>query len=55
MKVNASCRKTRKPICPAYPNAAGRDYYIQKLLDIATAIISGLGLMVSIVFLASIT
>lgn len=55
MKVKYAYRKTRKPVCPAYPNAAGKDYYIRKLLDIATAIVSGMGLMASIVFLASIT
>lgn len=55
MKVKCAYRKARKPVCPAYPNAAGKDYYVRKLLDIATAIVSGMGLMASIVFLASIT
>jgi len=55
MKVKKTYRKVRKSVCPAYPNAAGREYYIRKLLDIATAIVSGMGLMASIVFFASIT
>lgn len=55
MKVKNVSRKYRKLVCPAYPNAAGRDYYIHKILDIATAILSGMGLFASIVFLAAIT
>lgn len=55
MKSTTIRRKNRKPVCPAYPNAAGRDYYIRRLLDVATAIASGLGLFASIVFLAAIT
>lgn len=55
MKVKTAYRKSRKPVRPAYPNAAGSDYYIRKILDIATAIVSGMGLFASIVFLAAIT
>lgn len=40
---------------PAYPNGASRSYYLHKMLDIATAIISGMGLLAALVFLASIT
>lgn len=54
MKSTTIRRRNRKPVCPAYPNAAGRDYYIRKLLDIAAAIVSGMGLLASIVFLAAI-
>lgn len=40
--------------CPAYPNEADVNYYTRKLLDIVTGIISGFGLIVSILFLATI-
>ncbi len=55
MKIQTVSRKSPKFVRPAYPNAAGRDYYIRKALDIVTATLSGMGLFVSIVFLAAIT
>lgn len=55
MKIQTVSRKYQKSVRPAYPNAAGRDYYIRKALDIVTAILSGMGLFASIVFLAAIT
>lgn len=39
---------------PEYPNAADNSYYAQKLLDIITAITSGIGLIFSLLFLATI-
>ena len=39
---------------PMYPNAAGPQYYRQKALDIATAIISGMGLVSAMVFLITL-
>lgn len=41
--------------CPAYPNAASSRYYFHKALDVMTAILSGMGLLVAIVFLAAVT
>lgn len=39
---------------PEYPNAADNSYYAQKLLDITTAIASGIGLIFSLLFLVTI-
>lgn len=39
---------------PAYPNAAGHQYYRQKALDIVTAIISGMGFVSAMVFLVTL-
>lgn len=36
---------------PRYPNAADREYYARKAIDIATAIVSGLGLVSVMLFL----
>ena len=36
---------------PRYPNAADRSYYIRKAVDVATAIISGLGLVSVMLFM----
>ncbi len=44
----------KKNYCPNYPNQADPCYYEQKLLDIATAIVSGIGLIVAILFLISL-
>lgn len=48
-------KQTTRRVCPAYPNAAGSGYYLRKALDIATAIVSGFGLLAALVFLAAIT
>lgn len=37
--------------CPAYPNAASRGYYFQKLVDVVTAIVSGMGFLAVLIFL----
>ena len=39
---------------PAYPNAAGPQYYRQKALDLVTAIISGMGLACAMIFLITL-
>lgn len=36
---------------PRYPNAADSSYYIRKAVDVATAIISGIGLVSIMLFL----
>ena len=46
--------KKDKKIYPAYPNQADPSYYTQKLLDIAAGIASGVGLFISILFLATL-
>lgn len=37
-------------VCPAYPNAAGRGYYFRKLIDVITAIVSGIGFVAVMLF-----
>ena len=36
---------------PRYPNAADRNYYVRKAVDVVTAIISGIGLVSVMLFL----
>ena len=48
-------RQTSHRSCPAYPNAASSSYYLHKALDVVTAIVSGMGLLAAIVFLAAVT
>ena len=36
---------------PRYPNAADREYYVRKVIDIVTAVVSGLGLVSVMLFL----
>lgn len=43
-----------KPQEPLYPNAADHNYYTQKALDIATAIVSGMGFVSAMVFLVTL-
>lgn len=38
---------------PKYPNAADHNYFAQKALDVMTAIVSGMGLVSAMVFLAT--
>jgi len=38
-----------------YPNAADKNYINRKLLDIATAIVSGMGFISAMVFLITLT
>lgn len=40
---------------PLYPNAADKQYVIRKILDIATGIASGMGLITAMVFLITLT
>lgn len=40
-----------EPKAPRYPNAADRSYYVRKAVDVATAIVSGLGLVSVMLFL----
>lgn len=44
-----------KSNAPMYPNAADTNYVTRKLLDIATAIASGMGLVTAMVFLITLT
>lgn len=39
---------------PAYPNAADRNYFNRKALDILTAIVSGAGMTTAMIFLATL-
>lgn len=41
--------------CPAYPGAADRGYFLQKALNTAIAIVSGMGLAASILFLLALS
>ena len=38
---------------PAYPNAADRRYFVEKAVNIITAILSGIGFVSAMVFLAT--
>lgn len=40
---------------PAYPNAASNSYFIRKILDITTAVVSGLGLVTAMIVLITLT
>jgi hypothetical protein len=40
---------------PMYPNAADTNYVTRKLLDIATAIVSTMGLITAMIFLIALT
>lgn len=44
-----------KPKQPIYPNAADASYFIGKLLDILTAVASGVGLISAMAFLITIS
>jgi len=44
-----------KAHAPMYPNAADANYVSRKLLDVATAIASGMGLVTAMVFLVTLT
>lgn len=49
---NLTVYQSRQPL---YPNAADANYVTRKLLDIATAIASGMGLVTAMVFLITLT
>lgn len=38
---------------PAYPNTADRRYFVEKAVNIVTAILSGIGFVSAVVFLAT--
>ena len=40
---------------PLYPNAADKQYVIRRIVDIATGIASGMGLVTAMVFLVTLT
>ena len=40
----------RSTPCPAYPNASSRSYYFRKLVDVVTAIASGMGFLAVMIF-----
>lgn len=42
-----------KPSQPAYPNAADNSYFAEKALNVITAIVSGLGFVSAMLFLAT--
>lgn len=42
-----------KPVQPAYPNAADSNYFAGKALNIATALVSGMGFVSAMLFLAT--
>ena len=48
-------RKTRHvhpvSVCPLYPNAASPRYFLGKLVDILTAVVSGIGFLAVLFFL----
>ena len=54
MKQHTLCRPN---LCryrePAYPNAADRRYFVEKAVNIVTAILSGIGFVSAMVFLAT--
>lgn len=37
------------PACPLYPNAADKSYFLHKLADIATALLSAIGLTAAMI------
>lgn len=49
---NLTVYQTRQPM---YPNAADTNYVTRKLLDIATAIASTVGLVTAMIFLIALT
>lgn len=40
---------------PAYPNAASNSYFFRKILDITTAVVSGIGLVTAMIVLITLT
>lgn len=44
----------RRSRCPAYPNAADSRYFLEKAVNIATAILSGVGFVCAMVFLVTL-
>ena len=44
-------RNRKKPVPPRYPNAADRQYYIDKILNALLSVVTGIGAFVTLVFL----
>lgn len=44
-------RNRKKPVPPRYPNAADRQYYIDKILNTLLAVVTGIGAFITLVFL----
>ena len=44
-------RNRKKPVPPRYPNAADRQYYIDRILNALLAIVTGIGAFITLVFL----
>ena len=42
-----------KPYEPAYPNAADPNYFAQRVLNVVTAVVSGLGFLTAMGFLVT--
>ena len=40
---------------PSYPNAADTGYFTQKMLNVVTGIVSGMGLITAMLFLITMT
>ena len=54
MKQHTMSRpSTRRCRAPAYPNAADNRYFLEKAVNIATAILSGIGIVFAMVFLVT--
>lgn len=54
MKQHTMSRpSTRRCRAPAYPNAADRRYFVEKAVNIVTAILSVIGFVSAMVFLAT--
>lgn len=47
--------KVVKPQQPLYPNAADQTYFAQKALDVATGIVSCMGFVTAMLFLATMS
>ena len=54
MKAKNTKKRQTVRICPAYPNAADKAYYIQKVIDIATAVVSVSGVTAAFVFMLAV-
>ncbi len=57
MKQNKTNRNLHmvERTAPRYPNAADRNYYTRKAIDVVTAIVSGLGLVSAMLFLVTLS
>ena len=52
-KHNPSRMTVHRSRGPAYPNAADRRYFVEKAVNVITAILSGIGFVSAMVFLAT--